>query len=182
MDRKGRGKCIPITILMILAGSFYPTCVEGQPDTLNGRNLYNPERFRVSDTLTNAPSPEGQFQPAGDSIALRLQFLRDSLMVREQFIRDSVQRRKRIMESNEVIFYPLMTESASLMVERDNKLIFIVSLKAGKTDIKKAVEELYEVKVQEINTLITCQGQKKAFVKLKPEFKASDVAIKLGIL
>jgi large subunit ribosomal protein L23 len=86
------------------------------------------------------------------------------------------------MESNEVIFYPLMTESASLMVERDNKLIFIVSLKAGKTDIKKAVEELYEVKVQEINTLITCQGQKKAFVKLKPEFKASDVAIKLGIL
>jgi large subunit ribosomal protein L23 len=86
------------------------------------------------------------------------------------------------MESNEVIFYPLMTESASLMVERDNKLIFIVSLKAGKTDIKKAVEELYEVKVQEINTLITCQGQKKAFVKLMPEFKASDVAIKLGIL
>jgi len=99
MDRKGRGKCIPITILMILAGSFYTTCVDGQPDTLNGRNLYNPERFRVSDTLTNAPSPEGQFQPAGDSIALRLQFLRDSLMVREQFIRDSVQRRKRIMDS-----------------------------------------------------------------------------------
>jgi large subunit ribosomal protein L23 len=86
------------------------------------------------------------------------------------------------MESNEVIFYPLMTESASLMVERDNKLIFIVRLKAGKTDIKKAVEELYEVKVQEINTLITCQGQKKAFVKLMPEYKASDVAIKLGIL
>ena len=37
------------------------------------------------------------------------------------------------MDSNEVIFYPLMTESASLMVERDNKLIFIVNLKAGKS-------------------------------------------------
>jgi large subunit ribosomal protein L23 len=86
------------------------------------------------------------------------------------------------MESNEVIFYPLMTESASLMVEKDNKLIFIVSLKAGKEDIKKAVEELYEVKVDKITTLITPQGQKKAFVKLKPEYKASDVAIKLGIL
>jgi large subunit ribosomal protein L23 len=86
------------------------------------------------------------------------------------------------MESTEVIFYPLMTESASLMVEKDNKLIFIVSLKAGKEDVKKAVEELYEVKVDKITTLITPQGQKKAFVKLMPAYKASDVAIKLGIL
>jgi large subunit ribosomal protein L23 len=86
------------------------------------------------------------------------------------------------MESTDVIFYPLMTESASLMVEKDNKLIFIVNLKAGKTDVKKAVEELYEVKVAKITILITPQGQKKAFVKLTPEFKASDVAIKLGIL
>jgi large subunit ribosomal protein L23 len=86
------------------------------------------------------------------------------------------------MESNEVISYPLMTESASLMVERDNKLIFIVNQKAGKSDVKKAVEELYEVKVKQVNLLITPQGVKKAFVKLTPEFKASDVAIKLGIL
>ena len=86
------------------------------------------------------------------------------------------------MESHDVIFYPLMTESASLMVEKDNKLIFIVNLKAGKSDVKKAVEELYEVKVAKITMLITPQGQKKAFVKLMPEYKASDVAIKLGIL
>jgi len=86
------------------------------------------------------------------------------------------------MDNNEVIFFPLMTESASLMVERDNKLIFVVNLKAGKSDIKRAVEELYEVKVSKVNLLITPQGDKKAFVKLTPEFKASDVAIKLGIL
>lgn len=86
------------------------------------------------------------------------------------------------MESHEVIAYPLMTESASLMVEKDNKIIFIVNLKAGKADVKKAVEELYEVKVAKITMLITPQGKKKAFVKLTPEYKASDVAIKLGIL
>ena len=86
------------------------------------------------------------------------------------------------MDPAEVIFYPLMTESASLMVEKDNKLIFIVNLKAGKSDVKRAVEELYEVKVDKVNLLITPQGEKKAFVKLKPDFKASDVAIKLGIL
>lgn len=86
------------------------------------------------------------------------------------------------MDNHEIIFYPLMTESASLMVEKDNKLIFIVNLKAGKADIKKAVEELYEVKVSKVNLQITNQGLKKAYVKLTPEFRASDVAIKLGIL
>jgi large subunit ribosomal protein L23 len=86
------------------------------------------------------------------------------------------------MEPTEVIFYPLMTEAASLMVEEENKLIFVVNLKAGKSDVKKAVEQLYEVKVDRITVLITPQGEKKAFVKLKPEYKASDVAIKLGIL
>ena len=86
------------------------------------------------------------------------------------------------MDINDIIFYPLMTESASVMVEKDNKLIFVVNIKAGKSDIKKAVEELYEVKVSKVNLLISPQGVKKAFVKLTPEFKASDVAIKLGIL
>jgi large subunit ribosomal protein L23 len=86
------------------------------------------------------------------------------------------------MEPSEVIFYPLMTESASLMVEKDNKLIFVVNVKAGKSDVKKAVEQLYEVQVDRITMLITPQGEKKAFVRLKPEFRASDVAIKLGIL
>ena len=86
------------------------------------------------------------------------------------------------MNIDDVISYPLMTESASLMVEKDNKLIFIVNLKADKSDVRRAVEELYEVKVQKVNLLITPQGAKKAFVKLTPEFKASDVAIKLGIL
>lgn len=86
------------------------------------------------------------------------------------------------MEPYEVIHYPLMTESASIMVEKENKLVFIVSLKASKADVRKAVEELYEVKVKTVNTQITPQGEKKAFVMLQPEFKAADIAIKLGIL
>ena len=86
------------------------------------------------------------------------------------------------MDPAEVIFYPLMTEAASLMVEKDNKLIFIVNLKAGKSDVKRAVEHLYEVKVDKVTMLITPQGEKKALVKLNPEYKASDVAIKLCIL
>jgi large subunit ribosomal protein L23 len=86
------------------------------------------------------------------------------------------------MDPYEVILYPLMTEAASLMVEKENKLVFMVSLKAGKPDIKRAVEELYEVRVEKVNLLVTPQGEKKAFVTLHPDFKAADVAIKLGIL
>ena len=87
-----------------------------------------------------------------------------------------------MMEPYEVVLYPLMTESASLMVEKENKLVFAVSLKANKADVKRAVEELYEVKVESVNTQVTSTGEKKAFVKLHPDYKAADVAIKLGIL
>jgi large subunit ribosomal protein L23 len=86
------------------------------------------------------------------------------------------------MDPYNVILYPLMTEAASLMVEKENKLVFIVNRNADKADVKRAVEELYEVKVERVNLLTTPQGEKKAFVKLAPEFKAVDVAIKLGIL
>ncbi|MDH7563311.1 MAG: 50S ribosomal protein L23 [Candidatus Bathyarchaeota archaeon] len=86
------------------------------------------------------------------------------------------------MDPYDVILFPLMTEAASLMVEKENKLVFIVNLNASKNDVKKAVEELYEVKVQHVNLLITPQGKKKAFVKLHPDYRAADVAIKLGIL
>lgn len=86
------------------------------------------------------------------------------------------------MDPYDVILYPLMTEAASLMVEKENKLVFIINKKASKADVKRAVEELYEVKVEKVNLLTTPQGEKKAFVKLAPEYKAVDVAIKLGIL
>ncbi len=75
-----------------------------------------------------------------------------------------------------------MTEVASRLLETENKLVFVVSLKAGKKDIQRAVENLYEVKVEKVNVLVTPRNEKKAFVKLHPDYKAVDVAIKLGIL
>ena len=86
------------------------------------------------------------------------------------------------MDPYDVILYPVMTEVASRMLEAENKLVFVVNLKASRNDIKQAVEELYEVRVQRITTAITHKGEKKAFVKLTPDFKAADVAVRLGIL
>ena len=86
------------------------------------------------------------------------------------------------MDLYETILYPVMTEVTSRILETENKLVFVVSTKAKKADIKRAVEHLYEVRVEKVNTLITPRGEKKAFVKLHPDYKAADVAIKLGIL
>jgi large subunit ribosomal protein L23 len=86
------------------------------------------------------------------------------------------------MDPYDVILYPLMTESSSLMVEKENKLVFMVNLRANKSDVRKAVERLYEVRVAGVHVLVTSTGEKKAFVKLHPDFKAVDIAIRLGIL
>ena len=86
------------------------------------------------------------------------------------------------MQAHDVIMYPTMTERSVYMIENENKLIFIVKREANKKDIAKAIKELYEVEVKEINTLIDRQGKKKAFIKLKEGFSASEIAIKLGIL
>jgi large subunit ribosomal protein L23 len=85
-------------------------------------------------------------------------------------------------KSLDLILYPLVTEDTVSLIEAENKLTFIVNIKANKKEIKEAIEKLYNVKVEKVNTCITMDGKKKAYVKLKPEFKASDLAIKLGIL
>jgi len=82
----------------------------------------------------------------------------------------------------DVILYPVMTEVTSRVLETQNKLVFIVNTLATKKDIKRAVEELYEVRVETVNIMITPKGEKKALVRLHPDYKAVDVAIKLGIL
>jgi len=86
------------------------------------------------------------------------------------------------MEPQEVILYPLMSEVTSRIIEKENKLVFIVNIKSTKKDIRRAVEELYQVKVRDINVAITRKGEKKAFVKLEPDYSATDIAIKMGIL
>jgi len=86
------------------------------------------------------------------------------------------------MEAHAIIIFPMMTERSVNMIENENKLVFIVDRRANKLQIAAAIKELYEVEVDSVNTLITHQGTKKAFVKLTDEYDASDVAIRLGIL
>ena len=82
----------------------------------------------------------------------------------------------------EIIKHPLQTEKAVRLMESDNKLTFIVDLKAKKNEIKKAIEEMFQVKVTKVNTIVTPEGKKKAYVKLSKETPAIDVATKLGLI
>ncbi|MGQ4911912.1 MAG: 50S ribosomal protein L23 [Candidatus Thorarchaeota archaeon] len=84
-------------------------------------------------------------------------------------------------DPNQVIIRPVVTEASLEAVENENKLIFYVHRTANKNTIRWAVETLYEVVVEKVNTLIMPNGKKKAFVKLAPEYSAAEVATNLGI-
>jgi len=84
-------------------------------------------------------------------------------------------------EPHAVIIQPVMSESAFGMLEKENKLTFIVRRTANKHSIRWAVEKLYEVKVEKVNTVILPDGRKKAYVRLAPESNAADVATRLNI-
>jgi ribosomal protein uL23 len=84
-------------------------------------------------------------------------------------------------DPNEIIIHPVVTEASLEAVDEENKLIFWVERTANKNTIKWAVETLYEVVVEKVNTLIMPNGKKKALVKLAPEYSAAEVATNLGI-
>ena len=84
-------------------------------------------------------------------------------------------------DPNEVIIRPVVTEASLEAVDSENKLIFYVARKANKNTIRWAVESLYDVVVEKVNTLIMPDGRKKALVKLAPDYSAGEVATNLGI-
>lgn len=86
------------------------------------------------------------------------------------------------LATSEIIKYPLLSEDAVTLLEAENKITFIVDTRSDKHDVRRAVEELYEVRVEQVRTLVTPEGDKKAFVRLTPDFKAADLAVRLGIL
>ncbi|OLS19854.1 MAG: 50S ribosomal protein L23P [Candidatus Thorarchaeota archaeon AB_25] len=84
-------------------------------------------------------------------------------------------------DPNEIIIRPVVTEASLEAVDEENKLIFYVVRTANKNTIKWAVETLYDVVVEKVNTLIMPDGKKKALVRLAPEYSAAEVATNLGI-
>jgi len=84
-------------------------------------------------------------------------------------------------QAAELIRQPYITEKTFNMIERENKLTFIVSDKANKKNIAEALERLYASVISEVNTSRTVRG-KKAVVKFENPEGARDLATKLGLV
>ena len=80
-----------------------------------------------------------------------------------------------------IIKYPLNTEKSIRMIESENKLIFIVDIKAKKDEIKKEIEKLFNAKVLHVTTTIQ-HGEKKAYVQFSKETPALDIATQMGLM
>lgn len=81
-----------------------------------------------------------------------------------------------------VLKYPFVTEKATMMLEGENKLQFIVQRNATKQDIKRELESTFEQKVAEVRTMMTMKGEKKAIVKFADEKAAEEFLSRLGIM
>jgi len=76
---------------------------------------------------------------------------------------------------------PVTTEKAVMIIERENTLTFELDRKMTKTEIKKEIEDIFDVKIDKINTLVR-KNKKYARVKLNKKYPAMDVATKLGLI
>ena len=79
----------------------------------------------------------------------------------------------------DIILAPVITEKSSRIAETGNRIVFKVRKDANKTQIKQAIEKIYNVKVTKVNTLNvkpkkkrvgryegTTVGYKKAYITL----------------
>ncbi|HUR67738.1 MAG TPA: 50S ribosomal protein L23 [Candidatus Thermoplasmatota archaeon] len=81
----------------------------------------------------------------------------------------------------DVIIHPFVTEKTMAAMERENKLEFLVRRDASKPAIRKAIEVLFDAKVDSVNIKIGRDGQKHAIVKFGEGTKAEDVGTRIGI-
>lgn len=90
----------------------------------------------------------------------------------------ATERRERLMN---VLYSPHMSEKSTIVADEHNQIVFRVRPDANKTEIRQAVELLFEVEVVDVN-VVNCRGKlkrhgfqygqraawKKAYVKLAP--------------
>ena len=83
---------------------------------------------------------------------------------------------------HDILIRPLVTEKSVNLAQKENKYTFYVDKKANKIEIKRAVEELFKVKVLAVNTAIV-KGKKKRVDRstgLTPERKKAIVTLRPG--
>lgn len=82
----------------------------------------------------------------------------------------------------EIIKRPLLTEKGTAMGEDGNKVLFEVTMRANKIEIRKAVEKIYHVKVTTVHTQIVRGKMKRQgrSVGKRPNWKRAIVTLAEG--
>ena len=86
------------------------------------------------------------------------------------------------MNRFEIIKRPLDTEKLDRMRDRENKFAFEIDLKANKTEVKQAIEQLFKVKVLDVKTSIV-RGKFRRLGRSegqRPNWKKAIVTLKEG--
>ena len=78
----------------------------------------------------------------------------------------------------DIVIRPIVTEKATIALE-DNFYAFDVVPKATKPEIKAAIEYLFDVKVEKVNTLLKPPKKRRVgrFMGYKPQYKRAYVKL-----
>jgi large subunit ribosomal protein L23 len=83
--------------------------------------------------------------------------------------------------AGKIIIQPYITEKTFNIIEKENKLSFVVHSKATKKQIIESMKVIYDTDVSEVNTFNTIRG-KKAIMKFKNAEGARQLATNLGLV
>ena len=81
----------------------------------------------------------------------------------------------------DLLIRPVITEKTSVMMQ-DNKYTFKVPLTANKTEIRQAVEKIFNVKVEKVNTVRVLGKTKRMgrYVGIRSDYKKAIVKLAEG--
>lgn len=80
----------------------------------------------------------------------------------------------------DVIKAPIITEKSSDLVQNENTVVLSVDVKANKTQIKQAVEKIFDVKVESVNTINVKPRRKRVGKYIGKTNKVKKAIVKLS--
>lgn len=90
------------------------------------------------------------------------------------------------MRQSEILIKPIVSEKSNRLNEKKNTYAFRVGRKANKLEIKKAVEAFYNVKVEDVHTMVAPRKSKNRMTKSgyiqgsRPAYKKAYVTVASG--
>ncbi|MDQ1239242.1 MAG: large subunit ribosomal protein [Thermodesulfobacteriota bacterium] len=86
------------------------------------------------------------------------------------------------MEEYGIIRRPIVTEKGTILRDENNQLLFEVDSRSNKSEIKKAIEKLFKVKVLSVQTQNRLGKRKRLgkFVGRRKNWKKAIVTLKEG--